>query len=425
MKKTKWVLAGGMALCVVGGFGYLKVVNRLPDVQIPTPTMPSPNAFDYFVKAGKAIKDDKAIGNAVSTNPASGQKVYSLAEKEKLVAENSEAISLLHQGFAYPYLNPPARSFYTLFPYYAKFRSVARLLSLKGQTEAANRDYTSATQSWLDAVQIGLMVPRGSGLIGDLVGIACEAIGRKPLWQNVNHLTPNQTKLVLRRLISLEEKRVLYTATLQEEKWAMQAGLIEIFQPNWKPTLDEEDKEAGRTVEQTRLGTQFMTTVIGKGRILNNTTDYMDQCIANASKPYATHLPDPPEPRDPISRIFAPVFKQAGLKAITARTENALLIVALALNAYHEEKGTYPEGLDALVPTYLKELPLDPYALKGTFHYRRQGEKFLLYSVGPDGNDDGGKPIDNPQKASRSNPKARYQPTADSLGDLVVGINTY
>ena len=439
-KKASLVLGGGVLTLALCALGYGRAVNTLPDLQIPSPTMPNPNACDIFTEAGKAIQDGKAIEEAVSnhsnannpvndspsTRPSAKTKVYSLAEKEVLVAKNGLAVRLLRQGLPYPYLNPPYRSVETLFPYYSQFRGLARLLRLKGEVEAAKGDYDAAMQSWLDAMQMGEMIPHGSPLIGMLVGIACEAIGRRPVWEKgLDHLTSAQAKASIQRLEAIQAMRLPFADTVQEEKWGIQASLIEAFnRPDWRHKMQETtaDKDNNGTIE--RWSGQIMLSFYGRGRILKNMTAYMDASIAQARQPYALHLAQPPIPSDPISQMIAPIFAQARIKEVESHTQNSLLLVALALRAYHEDKKAYPATLAELAPTYLKRLPDDPFALKGGFRYRKQGEKFVLYSVGPDAKDDGGKPIDDPTKAKgSSNPRARYLVEQGSLGDIVVGVN--
>jgi hypothetical protein len=70
-----------------------------------------------------------------------------------------------------------------------------------------------------------------------------------------------------------------------------------------------------------------------------------------------------------------------------------LLICALAVRLYRLEHGSGPEQLADLVPGCLPELPVDPYTGRPLV-YRASSSGHLLYSVGPDGVDDGGKPID-------------------------------
>ena len=68
-----------------------------------------------------------------------------------------------------------------------------------------------------------------------------------------------------------------------------------------------------------------------------------------------------------------------------------------ALAAHKAEKGRYPERLAALVPTYLKEIPEDHYVEKPLM-YRRQGQGYIVYSVGPNMKDDGGRRDDDEEK---------------------------
>jgi hypothetical protein len=62
----------------------------------------------------------------------------------------------------------------------------------------------------------------------------------------------------------------------------------------------------------------------------------------------------------------------------------------LALRAFKERHGTYPAGLGELAPEVLKEVPKDPWS-GAAYRYRREGEGFVLYSVGMDFVDDGGR----------------------------------
>jgi len=65
------------------------------------------------------------------------------------------------------------------------------------------------------------------------------------------------------------------------------------------------------------------------------------------------------------------------------------LRIALALKLYKHTYGSYPAALNILAHDRLSRLPAD--RLTGTvFHYRRQDQGFVLYSLGFDGKDDGG-----------------------------------
>jgi hypothetical protein len=65
--------------------------------------------------------------------------------------------------------------------------------------------------------------------------------------------------------------------------------------------------------------------------------------------------------------------------------------LTLALKQCRQEMGAYPESLTNLVPKYRERLPEDPYNGE-TYHYCREGNGFVVYSVGPNKIDDAGKP---------------------------------
>lgn len=62
---------------------------------------------------------------------------------------------------------------------------------------------------------------------------------------------------------------------------------------------------------------------------------------------------------------------------------------ALALRVYQIEKGSYPDSLDQVRKAVGWRLPEDPFSGKD-FIYRRDGQGYVLYSIGPDLKDDGG-----------------------------------
>ena len=414
-------LIGAMFVGLIGL--WWTAAMKTPVVTIPNPVMPNPNAFDTYVAASNAIVGDKQIGTAVSTKPPTA---FTLAQKEALVQQNVGAVNTLHQGFAYPYLSPPGRSITTVFPYFAKFRSMARLLSLRGQVRTARGDWSGAADSYLDAMTLGEDIPHGSVLIGCLVGVACEAIGRRPMWATVEHLNAVQSRAAAQRLQSIMGRNFPYSDTLQEEKRFGQAAMLEMFNdPKKRSAFFGADPQADPGTAAAQSMSVFFYLTYSKSRIINNYTTYMDQNSELARKSYGLHLPPPPLPSDPINKALLPVFSQARLKGVISETQNGLLLVMLALHAFHLEHGRFPVSLAELAPVYLKRLPDDPFAAQGTFKYSIKGKSYTLYSVGPDGRDDGGTLIDDPRQSANGNPNARYFINENSIGDVVAGKNIF
>jgi len=67
--------------------------------------------------------------------------------------------------------------------------------------------------------------------------------------------------------------------------------------------------------------------------------------------------------------------------------------IACALERYRLANGEYPETLDELAPQFIKKIPHDIIGGE-PLHYRRTDDgKFLLYSIGWNETDDGGKEV--------------------------------
>jgi hypothetical protein len=64
---------------------------------------------------------------------------------------------------------------------------------------------------------------------------------------------------------------------------------------------------------------------------------------------------------------------------------------ALAIRLFELDHGHRPLTLDELVPDYLSEVPADPMSSNGVIQYLPNAEHPRLYSIGPDGIDDGGE----------------------------------
>ena len=79
-------------------------------------------------------------------------------------------------------------------------------------------------------------------------------------------------------------------------------------------------------------------------------------------------------------------------KVLIAETTRQMTIAAIALQRFKLAHGQFPAQLSNLVPDYVTSVPLDPVDGQ-PLHYRLQSDgKFLLYSMGENGVDDGGNP---------------------------------
>jgi hypothetical protein len=103
------------------------------------------------------------------------------------------------------------------------------------------------------------------------------------------------------------------------------------------------------------------------------------------------------------------------------------VLIGLALELYHHEHGKWPASLADLSPRFLPTLPPDPIT-GGPLHYKVVNDRPLVYSVGIDGKDDGGRLPKNERgelqpdyaKPYCGAPTAKQLKPSDTDGDWVL-----
>ena len=93
-----------------------------------------------------------------------------------------------------------------------------------------------------------------------------------------------------------------------------------------------------------------------------------------------------------MASMVVPNFTKASLNLARNQTLANQAVVACGLERYRLAHGQYPESLDLLKPEIIKELPHDLVGGKPLQYRRNQNGGYLLYSIGWNQRDDGGKP---------------------------------
>lgn len=402
-------------------------LSALPKVVIPSNPLPRQNGFDTFARAGTMLQDDSKISYAMSkihTGKDPIDRNYTLAEKEELLKENEPALALFREGLKQEYMTPSYRTMDALFPYLANDRKFAKIMTLEAQVRETKGDWKGALKSHLDAMEAGSKVKKGGVIIHSLVGVACQAIGQRGVYRLFDHLSQAEAKSAVARLIKIDKEDYPMSETFLQEKYCVQAGLTDIFQhhSSYQDFVKLLGDNGSRTDSKLQAVRFFFTD---RKRLLTQYGKYMDVVSANSNLPYASRPPVPPLPNDSFLQMLLPVTSQARFPAERISVANKLLIVGLALKIYKDQHGKYPSKLIELVPGVLPSLPNDPFALSGTFQYRLDKKGYVLYSVGPDGKDDGGTPIEDKTRSFVKTPDSpqRYAPNAESVGDILLGTN--
>ena len=406
----------------LGAVVWDKKLNDIPPFVAPAQSIPSPNALDTLrVAYGQRVVSlgAKDKPDFVTYEPGEvdykAEKAISepLEKRQKLLAANEKALSTVRVALGQKYGKFLTFDANQKFPEYAENRSLARLLAFAARTQADTGKLPEAAESALDAVALGVQIV-GDGSLDARFGEACESIARKPLWEISDKLDAKTARAALARLESLDAQRRLVVRGFDTENFLLHQLLADLGPSPvlFAQAVGYDPKDLGSWEMRMTL---LKIRLTDKRAALEANRKYHEAVAARLSQPYSKN-PFPPAPSDAINQLLYMDPAETGFTKARNRTDAALLKAALALQAFRAEKGSYPEKLDELVSGgYLKAVPADAFGLEKPLRYRRDGATFVLWSVGPDGKDDGGKALggDKPRNVQ-----------AESVGDIVGRINT-
>ena len=95
-----------------------------------------------------------------------------------------------------------------------------------------------------------------------------------------------------------------------------------------------------------------------------------------------------------LANQLLPVYVQAEVKQTQNRAQAAVARCAASVLAWKQAHGTFPDTLKQAMPM----VPVDPFDGQ-PLRYRREGNGFVIYSVGATGKFDGGTPMRQPDKS--------------------------
>ena len=333
----------------------------------PALAMPNPNAYDFFVRAGRMVQ---AIPQAERT------RAYSLktplGEAADMLPRARPAFQEFRAGLRYECLSPPPPSSEPT-PELAMLRELARMLVVEGRVQLARGQSGEAGRTLLDVVRFGARLRRGGALLHALVGSAVESIGMEDLTFAATQIEASQCRALASRLADVEQHRPRLAECLREQHRVM--------------LLDLE-----RTVNTSAPGNGVPAVVSRQMmRVPERAMDgYFRKLISEAARPaYQRRLP---RPLLPPLRDLAEVYERCVVLDDAKIARYRLLRTELALHAYALERGRRAVSLADLVPAYLPAVPQDPFAAGQSLRYR-SGPRAFAYSVGLDGKDDGGRAV--------------------------------
>lgn len=318
------------------------------------------------------------------------------------------------------YKDPDHNLIGVLLPHLSPMRSMARLIAADARL-AATEDDAARTYDDLAALQ-GLAdqsreVPC---LIGELVGIAIRTIGYQTtsdlLTQHPDLLTNDQLQQLAHRyasadlslLIGMEGERTwfhdivqrMYTDDGHGDGHMTEEGLKLL---NTAMSMGGDDNEfLGSTGLNALIGPVSMMGMASRKEMVDTYNRLIDKQIAALDTPLWQTTIQPVD--DEIehwsqikqARYFLISYLMPALGAVrkageAARGQREGILIGIALQMYHRDHGDWPKTLNALKPKYLPTVPIDRINGK-PLHYHVTDTGPLVYSVGVDEDDDGGRP---------------------------------
>ncbi len=95
-------------------------------------------------------------------------------------------------------------------------------------------------------------------------------------------------------------------------------------------------------------------------------------------------------PKGFITALVTPAIGKAIENVEKARMRHTTALVAIAATEFRIAHGSLPEKADSLVPDFLPCLPKDTFHATSRVRYSSKDDGVAIYSVGPNGKDDGG-----------------------------------
>lgn len=310
----------------------------------------------------------------------------------------------------------------TLLPTVGQIRAISSALIIRANLAAGEGRLEDATEDLLAARQLGILLGQAPTLIENLVSLKTSsaadraiadyaAAGAFSVWQArklIDNLVagplpqPADTIDHGERFGSLDIIMWTATADPQEVVQFLTEGVVDLRGPNQFLR------------DSVRRDFTSVRNKLDYDAILRRANQHYDDLVAAMRKPsfaqrlgavqvvqgqfvkFMDRLTTQPASTSPTDRkgfyllYLLPELGRCQVVADLAMVQRDLAVVALGLCAYKADNGKYPQSLDALAPKYLQKAP-DDFCSGKSFIYKTTGQGYVLYSVGENMKDDGGK----------------------------------
>ena len=343
------------------------------------------------------------------------------AERAKVVSEKRAGLEawlrdsaiplqLLHQAAHYEHAwfdLDYSEGLQMKMPHLKQLRDGARLLSLEAWLAAEQGDARKALQATWTALRIRHATEDEPCLISQLVGIATDSIALSALQSIMPAIRPQEADLRL-ILTELQSRNPTSFRLGAEGERAMGEMVFESARNNVFSRALGEIGDVGSPKRPEQGAHVFFVARWWALNMLPQDEAYylsfMNRFVEDAGRSSSLTLAevqrweedcrvmsstDPLWHSHPFSRLLLPALGRFLFEAKKDIARRDVAQCGIAAELYRLDYGAYPESLDALAPKYLDTLPKDTFSGQPLL-FKSLPDGILIYSVGPNGKDDGG-----------------------------------
>ncbi|MHB9026830.1 MAG: hypothetical protein ACYC7E_22075 [Armatimonadota bacterium] len=445
-------------------------LNRPPNYPIQPPAVPEKNALDSFQHASESLRhvyelnqvnvdwrktevralDKQEIARRKQRNAKDGippderlQRIQTPLSLTALLQANQTAIQILREGLGREYVIPfdPKDDYQDYYEHDRKasahIRGCRQLLEVNALYQLTHADARTAAAALVDLLQFSTLTSHYNEYR--------RTTGQYQLQTLADNLSASDAREIVTRFNTVCDTRPSYAKSLERARpyttYLISSSLsfsshgfaeqLKWYTNRW--TVGMPYMHPSPLEDRPLHINQFYAWTVPNSKVPGIADRYLAACSRAAQQPYATHAVYPPPPKDCINWTNYGWHQpeKTHLQWVLWEFQQECLRLSIALHGFRREHQRFPARLEELVADgWMEQLPVDPFTLRDTICYLSEGKSFTLYSRGPDGDDDGGKPILNVIK-QRKGPSPgpmkyhEYRVLVNSQGDVVYGLHEH
>ena len=370
------------------------------------------NAEGLYRGASIIFEDDDAFQGFLQDN---AQPFADPITQEDItfLTRHTETLDLLRQAAARPicrftrdYTRP---SVDMVIPEIQFLRNAARILAVSARYEASRGEITAALRDVSSIMKISLHASSEPILISGLVGLSIDGISINALSEILPFIDTDNLSFLKRDDI---HNFLCTPPSLTKNIYGEEAFGLNVFSIFGTGEFDQwqlasflmDDLNLPDSIYQQNI---FLNPALAGYRIFlfpqdlaaYQQTMHSYQRVAESSDSYAgkqtilKRIEDglsSGRPKGFITALLTPAIGKALERVEKVRMQHATALVAIAATKFRIAHDGLPDKAASLVPDFLPFLPKDAFLKDSRLRYSNKDDGVAIYSVGPNGKDDGG-----------------------------------